>query len=300
MVAEKPKGPAGQDPHAQPKPENVGRTGYGELKGELNSFYGGNVKRIEDFPKDFTPLQRKNWYNFQLNQKLPSFVSSSAEENRRLWQDIEVERMLDHQPTHELHSSELPNYHFWPRAQNEVLAPFMNNTKDAQGKIAFNVNDQSDIPRFHRTGIPKTPRQEQDWYVPLQSDGSYNWRQNIRQNGYSASFADIKGWNMRFYFPTHHVLPWLGVSFMPQFIAANVPMYFRHNELPWRTRTRRLFYGSHFDRHMIFAGIYLGLLLWGSGGDARWRRLNWENEPWNYDIAFMQNYRNKGGFHGII
>ena len=84
-------------------PENVGRTGYGELRGNLTSMYGAPVKTVETFPENITVLEKRNWYNYSLRDDYPNPISTSVDENRRVWQEMEVERMLDHHPTHEVH-----------------------------------------------------------------------------------------------------------------------------------------------------------------------------------------------------
>ena len=86
-------------------PENVGRTGYGMISGNLTTMYGFDVKEANDFPPNISPLEKRNWYNYSLESEFPSPISSSVDVNRRVWQDMEIERMLDHHPTHEVHSS---------------------------------------------------------------------------------------------------------------------------------------------------------------------------------------------------
>jgi len=80
--------------------------------------------------------------------------------------------MLDHQPTHEIHPSELPDYHYWPMILNEV------HHKPKKPTIGTELyhQDQTDIPRFFRTGAPKTPLNQQDWYIPLTKDGRFDWK----------------------------------------------------------------------------------------------------------------------------
>jgi len=62
-----------------------------------------SISTVTDFPKDFTELEKHNWYNYSLKNEYPNLISSSVEENRRVWQQMDVERMLDHHPTHEVH-----------------------------------------------------------------------------------------------------------------------------------------------------------------------------------------------------
>lgn len=85
-------------------PENAGRTGYGMIEGNLTSMYGYPRKEADDFPPNISPLEKRNWYNYALESEYPNPISSSVDVNRRVWQDMEIERMLDHHPTHEVHA----------------------------------------------------------------------------------------------------------------------------------------------------------------------------------------------------
>ncbi len=104
--------PAG-DVHAPPPPptpdvipevpkEFVGRTGYGELTGELRSMMSGDLEHVEGFPEGITDMEKKQWYNHSLRTDSPLTIASH-DENRRIWQEMEVEKMLDHHPPHEMH-----------------------------------------------------------------------------------------------------------------------------------------------------------------------------------------------------
>lgn len=90
---------------------NIGRTGYGELVGghyeELTSLYGNDGPSVCDYPPDITPLEKAQWWNHSLKSTLPPFISASAAENARIWQEVEIEKMLDYHPPHEVH----PRYH---------------------------------------------------------------------------------------------------------------------------------------------------------------------------------------------
>ncbi|ETO04753.1 hypothetical protein RFI_32644 [Reticulomyxa filosa] len=304
-------------------PQNEGKTGYGPLKDEpLTTMYGFDVKEANTFTESTPQLARNSWYNYQLKGCLPPPISNS-QQNLRMWQDLEIERLLDHTPTHEVHPQKLPDYHFWPMIQNEnspkpkVITPVM----------AEYHGDQSHLPRFSKLGIPKTPPQEQDFYLPLKPNGRFDWRRNIAANGYTASLFSRLGWEKRY-------LVNVGASEQPPLLSgfkimSNFPIHFRQAELPWTQRITRAFSASHLDRTFIFITLYCALLLSASASGAHCyvlfsssfssffllmyatkvccalslditdRNLNWNNESWNYDIKFMHYQRNKGGFHGV-
>lgn len=273
---------------------NVGRTGYGILRGELQSMYSMDLSNADTFPEGMTQLEMNNWYNYSLRDEYPPLTSQSATENRRMWQEMEVERMLDHHPTHEIHPNDLPNYHYWPMIQNEVgIKPKVETSTTIEHR-----QDATDVPRFHKTGIPKTPPQEQDFYIPLKQDGRFDWRRNIRENGYAASIFSTRGWDKRFYVPINRpVLPFFHTGTRT---FAVLPPHFRHAEIPLTTRLTRHFTSNCIDRHAIFFGIYLSLLLYGSTKSGGYKKLNWDNEAWNFDVHFTMLNRNQGGYHGFI
>lgn len=282
-------------PPAPPvKPENIGKTGYGELRGELTSMYGDAIESVTDFPSDFSKLDKGMWFNYNKSDKIPPLITKNASENRRIWQELEVERMLDHHPPHEVHASELPDYHYWPSIQNEINAK--PTSKLTQSWLQ--ISDQTDIPRFGRTGIPKTPKQETDWYVPLKNDGRFDWQENIRKNGYNASLFSKQGWNKRFFVPVFQ--PTLPFQLTFGRSMADHPHILRSNELPFYRRVMRQAVGSNFDRHLVLALFYCGGLLYASKNAGHWNQLVWDCEIYNYDVAFTLNNRTKGGFHGIV
>jgi len=283
-----------ETPDVPVDPQNEGRTGYGPLKDEpLTTLYGYDVKEVETFKPDTPQLAKNAWYNYQLNNAIPPFTST-PEQNRRMWQDLEIERLLDHTPPHEVHPHQLPDYHFWPMIQNEthpkpkVITPVMSE----------HFGDQSHLPRFSRPGIPKTPPQEQDFYIPLKPDGRFDWKANVRSNGLSASLFSRRGWENRYLARVsgNDMIP-LMVGFK---VMTNYPIYFRQAELPWIKRITRTISASYVDRTFTLVALYCALLLSASASGAHYRNLNWNNEVYNYDIKYMQYQRNKGGFHGIV
>lgn len=194
-------------------------------------------------------------------------------------------------------NSELPDYHYWPPIQNEL------NHKpkikwDIGTNTYFHGMDKTDLPRFFKTGVPKTPLQEQDWFIPLKQDGRFDWRENIRKNGYTASLFSRSGWDKRFLLTLNRPLMPMHLLGMRQLVQHAT--FFRMNEHPLHMRIIRSMSAINFDRHCWFMGLYCGLVAAGSAGGSHWRILNWECEPWNYDVKFCQYNRDKGGFHGIV
>jgi len=285
-----------EDKKFEVAPENVGRTGYGEIRGNLTTMYGAPVSEVETFPPDLTPLERCNWYNYTLKDELPSPISPNVDANRRIWQQMDVERMLDHHPVHEIHPSDLPDYHYWPSIQNELNPRASEHSRVSKPY----TEDATDIPRFFKTGVPKTPVQEQDWFVPLRPDGRFDYKNNNRLNGYTASFADKRGWDKRFLMLRNrpNFLSVLTPSGLRQFVQN--PITFRHLELPVEQRVIRGVSASTLDRNFVFAFLYCGFLAGTAATTAQWKEFNWDFEIFNYDIAFQQTNRNQGGFHGVV
>ena len=85
-------------------PENVGRTGYGEIRGELRNIMGGPVEELNDFPPDMGKLERGRWYPYSLRDDFPPFITTSPEQNQRIWTEMAMEQLLDHHPPHEVHA----------------------------------------------------------------------------------------------------------------------------------------------------------------------------------------------------
>jgi hypothetical protein len=273
-----------------------GRTGYGPLEGPMTGPYGEEIDRMQDYPADCHPLVKGAWFNWSLTDEFPAFVARDVEENRRMWQDIELERMLDHTPPHEVHANDLPDYHFWPRIQNELHPT----PKRVDLANVEHYQDQSHLPRFHKTGVPKTPPQEQDWYVPMGAAGRFDWRRNIKQNGYSGSLFDKVGWEKRYLLALDRPMVPGPLFLLGGRVYANKPINFRHFELPLTKRITRTMSASYFERHAIMSGFYLAFLIYMSGNDAHHKKLAWGNEPWNFELEFARYARDKGGFHSLV
>ena len=101
-------------------PENEGRTGYGELRGELRNIMGGPTEELDTFPESMGKLERGQWYPYSRRSDYPPMVSTSAEQNQRIWTEMHMEQLMDHHPPHEVHASELPDYHYFPPIVREL------------------------------------------------------------------------------------------------------------------------------------------------------------------------------------
>eukprot|EP00485_Elphidium_margaritaceum_P011194 CAMPEP_0202703514 /NCGR_PEP_ID=MMETSP1385-20130828/16354_1 /ASSEMBLY_ACC=CAM_ASM_000861 /TAXON_ID=933848 /ORGANISM="Elphidium margaritaceum" /LENGTH=310 /DNA_ID=CAMNT_0049361383 /DNA_START=59 /DNA_END=991 /DNA_ORIENTATION=+ len=281
------------------EPENLGRTGYGEIRGELKSIWGGDVKEFDDFPEGTTKLERARWYPWSNRDDYPPLITTSAEQNRRIWCDAHMETLLDHHPPHEVHASQLPDYHYFTPINNELdhKPPADSVVTDTGREYSA---DKTDVPRFFKTGIPKTPLHEQDWYIPRLDDGRFDWKRNIRENGYSASLFDARGWDRRFLLKLNVPNPLIPYHTTGARQWAQTPIFFRVSEAPLLKRLSRHYMGSHFDRSLCFIAVYFGSLLGLTAAGGHWKKLNWDNELYNYDMAFARENRKKGGFHGII
>lgn len=288
-----------------PAPEGFeNATGYGRVgTGPRYTMYGFDEKEVQTYPENIHPLDKMRWFNYsKWSDDLPNypFVSSSIANQRRIWQDMDVDRMLDYTPPHDIHASELPDYHYFPRIQDELATPRTGLAAITTfgGHKSPHHQPQSYIPRFLRTGIPKTPIQEQNWYLPLNNDGRFNWRGNIDKNGYTASYFSSRGWDRRFEVNVRRqplLTEWLGLTHF-----ANEPSLFRLNELNLLSRCARMVKGSSLSWFWIVFVFYSGFLVSASLGDTNFRRMSWNHEPSNFDIAYMTNVRDIGGFHGII
>eukprot|EP01084_Bolivina_argentea_P258347 435510_1 len=279
------------------EPSNVGRTGYGEIRGELRNIMGGPVEELDTFPEGMGKLEKGMWYHYSLRDDYPPFITTSVEQNQRIWTEMQMEQLMDHHPAHEVHASELPDYHYFQPITNELDHKLSSINKVSELSQQYTA-DTTDVPRFFRTGVPKLPRHEQDWYIPRLPNGRYDWKTNIQKNGYSASLFDKKGWDRRFLLKLNVPTPPMHTVGWRQW--AQMSTYFRVAEAPLPKRIFRQFYASQFDKHVIFMAVYFGSLIMISGTGGHWRQLVWQNDPFNYDICFASENRRKGGFHGII
>lgn len=258
-----------------------------------------------DFPEGTTNLEKGAWSNYHLDRELPEMFPD-ADGNRRLWQEIELDRQIDYTPAHEIHASELPDYHYWPAIQNDV-----NNPPEIMLPAREKYNrDQTDFPRFHKNGVPKTPFQEQLWYVPVTPEGRFDWKKNIDQNGIKP-ICSVQGWDNRYLRRTYQ--PWLAGRSGMRLNRVYHPIFFRHRELPQQMRWVRGIKGSFVATPWVF--VFAPFLFtvthqaWCStqsddtfivGSGATYRKLHNNNHPWNPDIWWMKFYRDMGCLHGAI
>merc|ERR1711941_2087 len=162
-------------------------------------------------------------------------------------QELEVERMMDYHPTHEIHATEFPDYHYWPMIQNDVDPP----RADVPNWMFQYSIDQTMVPRFHKNGVPKTPPQEQLWYIPRGSDGRFDWKKNAMVNNRNLlAYCSEEGWDNRYL--RRIFRPWLAGRQRSKQAGVHPPIYFRHKELPKSTWLLRWLKGSYISTGMMF------------------------------------------------
>jgi len=242
-----------------------------------------------------TGLKFRNWHNYQ-DKPMPKLFPS-AEENLRLWQDIHVEKMLDNLPGHEIHASELPDYHFWPMIQNDVEPKF---TGQVSTLVQYQYHtDQHEIPRFHKNGMPKTPPQEQVWYTPLTDEGRCDWRAVMARwcgtEKITTTFHK-KGWNDR-YLRYVYIDSVFAMRNGLKMVNVNKPALFKHIEMDKNKKFYRLRRGTKIADPLIFVALYWWIVGGTAAGVATYSDLNWRDEPWNYDMFYMKYFRDNAAFH---
>lgn len=248
-------------------------------------------------PGQDTPLEKMRWSNYQ---KKPNFkLFPSYEENRKMWQEIEVDRMMDYQPVHEIHAKDLPEYHYWPMIQNDVDPPRARGFKS--GFVAQYDTDATCVPRFHKNGVPKTPLQEQLWYLPLLKDGRFDWKKNaIHNNRNLVAYCSETGWDNRYL--RRIFRPWLAGRQRSKQMNVYTPIYFRHKELPHGTRMVRFIKGSYISTGFFYVPLYSALLGYVGSVMGDYQNTYWALDgPWNPDMTtFKLEARDKGAYHGIL
>jgi len=254
---------------------------------------------VNSHPVEYSSgLKLKNWYHYQ-DKEMPKLFPS-AEENLRMWQELHVEKMLDSHPTHEIHAKDLPDYHFWPMIQNDVNPKF---TGQVSTLVQFQYhNDQCEIPRFHKNGVPKTPPQEQVWYTPLTDEGRCDWRAVMaRWAGAQAqnSLFSKRGWNDRY-------LRWAYIDSLFAFrntlkmFNVTKPILYKHRELDWNTKFCRNRRGTKMADLLFWIPVYWCVVGGTAASVSTYKDLNWKDEPWNYDMFYMRYFRDKGSYHPPI
>jgi len=262
---------------------------------EWTDHYGG--KPVEDFPDHVKAdgLRMKNWYNYLPDQQYPG-VFPNADDNLRMWQELDLDRKLDYHPAHEIHSKDLPEYHFWPMIQNDVEPKF---TGQVSELLQYTYHeDQCMKPRFHKNGMPKTPPQEQLWYQPLDENGRCDWRAITRRFLKPESIVSKVGWNQRY---TRRVYTDAFFQYRQSMGIRNIskPIHFRHREINQMTQFVRSKRGYQTAMPLFFFTVYFTFLgtVSSSVSKSNYWYLQWECEPWNYDMHYVRYYRNKGTTH---
>jgi len=251
---------------------------------------------VTDYPPgEDTPLEKMRWKNYQEKPGFSLFPSYEA--NRRMWQEIEVDRMMDHAPPHEIHPRDLPEYHYWPMIQNDVDPPRATKSQDCWQYHT----DCTQIPRFHKNGVPKTPLQEQHWYLPRLADGRFDWKKNAIYNTRNlTAYCSETGWDNRYL--RRIFRPWCFGRQASKASNVHTPIYFRHKELPTGPRMVRWMKGSYISTGFFFIPLYSGLLAYGGStfGDYKTSYYSLDG-PWNPDYTTLGLLaRDKGMYHGLL
>lgn len=263
------------------------------LKGQPTQMPSG-ADPLPDFPPDQSDkLSKMRWKNYHDRGQPKLFPS--LEENQKMWQEIEVDRMMDYHPPHEIHAQDLPDYHYWPMIMNDI-EPTRNETLFNQ----YNV-DQTQIPRFHRNGVPKTPMHEQLWHIPRLADGRFDWKTNaVVNNKQLMAYCSEDGWNARYL--RRIFRPWLAGRQRSKQAGVYTPIYFRHKELPVETRMFRWLKGSYISTGFFYVPFYCALLAYVGSENGDYYAHNFVKDgPWNPDythLAFLA--RDKGAYHALI
>jgi len=255
--------------------------------------YGG--KPLEDYPDDVKadPLKLAGWYNYN-DKPLPELFPTQ-EQNARLWQSMLAEKALDSHPIHEIHPKDLPDYHYWPMIQNDREPKF---TGQVSELVQFQYHsDQTEIPRFHKSGVPKTPPQEQIWYTPLDHNGRCDYRAIIaRWAAHSSPFSRC-GWADR-YLRWVHQDPIFQYNTSLGIIDITKPILYKHRELNRVTRFFRNKRGSFLPWPIKLGVFYLFFIgAYSGANNASYQALQWNDDVWNYDIHYMQYFRQTGAWH---
>jgi len=251
---------------------------------------------IEDFPPGFDDeMSKMRWRNYH-DRGTPKLFPS-VEENQKMWQEIEVDRMMDYHPPHEIHANNLPDYHYWPMIQNDIDPA---REYDSPMTPQYNI-DQTQIPRFHRNGVPKTPTQEQLWYIPKLPDGRMDWKKNAMVNSRQLhAYCSESGWDARYL--RRIFRPWLAGRQRSKQAGVYTPIYFRHKELPVETRMFRWLKGSYISTGFFYVPFYCAMLAYvGSDKGDYYGHYYIKDGPWNPDYTHLAYLaRDKGCYHALI
>lgn len=271
-------------------PDPMPDAGEGPL---VSDAYGGPI--LEQYPEHLTKIELMCWHNYHLNQPMPKLFPS-IEENQKMWQSIHVDRMLDYMPVHEIHAKNLPDYHFWPAIMNDV-------DYRARGQWASSTvpYDATDIPRFHKNGIPKTPIQEQVWYVPRLPDGRFDFKRNAIQNAKQMqAYCSEDGWNARYL--RRFFRPWLTGRQACKQARVRGPRYFVHQQRTIGERYVRWLKGGWVVYGFVYLPFYGAALCYAGGNAANYQNNYWPGDgPWNPDTMYLGRIaRDRGAYHQFI
>lgn len=257
----------------------------------VSDAYGGPI--LEQYPENYSKIELKCWHNYHLNQPMPKLFPT-IEENQKMWQSIHIDRMLDYMPAHEIQTKHLPDYHYWPAIMNDV-------EKKSPGEMAQAGGDRTDIPRFHKNGVPKTPLQEQVWYVPKLPDGRFNWKRNVMQNSKQLqAYCSVEGWNARYF--RRIFRPWLHGRSACRQADIKRPIYFVHMHRNTAERMVRWLKGGWMVAGFVYLPFYGAALCWAGSNAAVYANHQWPGDgPWNPDILLLSTMaRDKGSYHGFV
>lgn len=268
-------------------PDPYPNPGEGDL---VTNIYGGPI--IEQWPEDTTKIELLCWHNYR-DRPMPK-IMPSIEENQKMWHEINLDRMIDYMPVHEIHANDLPDYHFFPSIMNEY-----DNIPIAKRK---EINyDMTDRPRFHKNGVPKCLPHEQIFYVPRLANGRFNWKRNFNQNvdQYKA-YCSEDGWNARYL--RRAFRPWMaGKSACRQAGLTNC-IYFKVREKKYGQRMVRWLKGNFVVAGFVYLPFYCSALAYLGGTIGNYAACYWPTDgPWNPDTMYLgNNARDRGAYHNFI
>merc|ERR1719219_620279 len=282
----------GHGPTPEKPPVLAPPAGEGDL---VHTMYGGVP--YQDYPEGTTKLELLCWHNYR-DQPMPK-IFPSFEENQKMWQEIELDRMLDFQPAHEIHAKELPDYHFWPAICNEFEGKRSNFSK--LGLEACGWEDRTDIPRFHKMGTVKTLPQQQNWYIAPLANGRFDWKKNYMVNAKQhLSYCSEEGWDARYY--RRIFRPWIAGRSGSRASFVSPPLYFKHQEKFASQALARFLKGSFVSTGYIYLPFYCSVLAYAGSKWANYWNCMWPGDgPFNPDVMFLtQLSRDKGCYHDFL
>jgi len=254
--------------------------------------YGGPI--LEQYPEGTSAIELKCWHNYHLSQPMPKLFPT-IEENQKMWQSIHIDRMMDYMPAHEIHAKNLPDYHFWPMILNEELRPLPGSIESQHTGV-----DKTDIPRFHKNGVPKTPPHQQVWYLPRLADGRFNWKKNLMVNSaQQQAYCSETGWNARYF--RYIFRPWISGRKACRQANVQPPAYFVHHQRATAERYVRWLKGGWVVVGFIYLPFYASGLCWMAShvNPANYANYYWPLDgPWNPDMLILGPVaRDKGAYH---